>query len=164
VRTLLCRRSAVLAGLVLVATLTSCNSGPVAELDAAGVVKKLAEYNLPATLTVTFTTESDPDKLLGRPGGYSSKAAFSDSRISVGETAANDGSIGVGGGVEVFADADAAKERAEWIQPVVEEKPRMLGEYTYVKGPVVLRVSNALIPMDAEAYEAALSKIVRLAG
>lgn len=129
-----------------------------AGLDAAGVAKALAEAGLPARLSVTFDESTDPNKLLGRPGGYTSKAAFVDSRVDA--PWAEKGDVLLGGSVEVFPTSEAAQRRAEYVKTLAESSP-IFAEYTYVQGPVVLRVSKELAPKDAAEYEAALGKIVK---
>jgi hypothetical protein len=125
------------------------------------VVNALAQQGLPVTLTVTYTADNDPNKLLGRPNGYTSKASFTDQRIDASKVAgAKEGDVGLGGRVEVFEDAGQAEQRADYIQEIGKKLP-MLGEYDYVVGPVVVRVSKELTPTDAKPYEGALGKIVK---
>ncbi|ETK37383.1 hypothetical protein MPTA5024_04215 [Microbispora sp. ATCC PTA-5024] len=146
------------AALVLAALLTAC--GVSTDRDAAGIISELAAQGLPADLTVTYTEENDPNKLLGRPNGYISKAAFTDERAAAGGPGGKPGDLNLGGGVEVFQDADAAETRVKYIQSLAKSSP-MMGEYTYQAGNVVLRISKDLPPSDARAYETALNKIVQ---
>ena len=70
-------------------------------------------------LVRTFTAADDANHLLGRPNGYTSKTAFSDSRLpadQLGGTAADSGDRG--GSVEVFADGAGAKARMDYIQAI----------------------------------------------
>jgi len=151
---------ALTAAATLLVSLTACG-GPTADLDAAGVIEAIAGQGLPVTLTVTYTAETDPNKQLGRPNGYTSKAAFTDSRINAADVAGKkEGDVGLGGSVEVFDDADQAQQRADYIQEIGKKLP-VLGEYDYVAGPVLLRVSKELTPDQAEAFEAALGEIVQ---
>src|SRR5690349_20328219 len=110
--------SASLTTGVLTFALAAC-SGPTTDLDAAGVVKALVEQGMPATLTVTYTEANDPNKLLGRPNGYTSKASFADSRVDASKvTSKEKGDVGFGGSVEVYADAGQAEARAAYIQEI----------------------------------------------
>ena len=60
---------------------------------------------------------TDPNRLLGRPNGYTSKIAFADSRISKTDTdGTQKNAIERGGSIEVFPDAELAMGRAEYIQ------------------------------------------------
>ncbi|MEV4180160.1 hypothetical protein AB0J28_01775 [Streptosporangium canum] len=151
--------AAVAAG-VLAASLVACG-GPTTDLDAAGVIKALTQQGLPVTLTVTYTADNDPNKLLGRPNGYVSKASFTDQRVDASEVAgAKEGDVELGGSIEVFEDAGQAEQRADYIQEIGKNMP-MLGEYDYVAGPVLVRVSKELTPDQAAGFEAALGKIVK---
>ncbi|MBF8194399.1 hypothetical protein ITP53_53835 [Nonomuraea sp. K274] len=148
-------RYALAAAVLLV---TAACGGATTDKDAAGIVADLATHGLPVKVTVTYTEDSDPNKLLGRPNGYLSKAAFSDSRVKA--DGAKEGDVTAGGGVEVFADADAAEQRVDYIQAIASKSP-MFGEYTYAAGNVVVRVSKELGSSDAAAYETALGEIVQ---
>lgn len=148
---------------------TPSTSAPVVQAENKPAKPKTAEEITTALagkvasvkLTKVFTAADDPNKLLGRPNGYSSKSAFTDTRIPVtGEvelTKENDTLRG--GGVEVFADEAAAKSRMEYIQSFGKATP-MLAEYDYVHGGVLLRVSKQLTPDQAKEYETALAAIL----
>ena len=101
---------ALTAAATLLVSLTACG-GPTADLDAAGVIEAIAGQGLPVTLTVTYTAETDPNKQLGRPNGYTSKAAFTDSRINAADVAGKkEGDVELGGSVEVFRTIIAQHE------------------------------------------------------
>jgi hypothetical protein len=132
--------------------------GEALSLAADDVVLALAAAGLPVELTVVYTEATDPNDLLGRPGGYTSKAAFVDTRVDEDEVSDSDeGSVELGGGVEVFEEAGQAKERSEYIQSITEGG--ILAEYNYVEGPVLLRLSQQLTPTQAEEYQAALAEV-----
>jgi hypothetical protein len=164
----------VRAGLIGVLILAACgddddggtasadgDGGEAVSLAADDVVAGLAEAGLPVELTVVYTEASDPNDLLGRPGGYTSKASFVDTRIDEEEVSASEeGSVELGGGVEVFEEADQAKDRSEYIQSITEEVDLLGPEYNYVEGPVLLRLSKQLTPTQAKEYEVALADIV----
>ncbi|MFI6510162.1 hypothetical protein ACIBCT_21365 [Streptosporangium sp. NPDC050855] len=144
----------------LLLTLAACSS-PTTDLDAAGVIKALTQQGLPVTLSVTYTDSTDPNKQLGRPNGYTSKASFVDQRIDAAKVpGGKKGDVGLGGSVEVFEEADQAEQRAAYIQGIGEKMP-MLGEYDYVAGSVLLRVSKELTPSQAGAFEAALGEVMK---
>lgn len=155
----LTRCLAVLTAAALTLVLASC-SGPSTDLDAAGVAQELAKQGLPVTVSVTYTESTDPNKLLGRPNGYTSKTSFVDERVDASNVAgAKEGDVGFGGSVEVFADAGQAEQRADYIRSIGKQMP-VLGEYDYVAGPVLVRVSKELTSAQAAEFEAALGKIV----
>ncbi|MGW4412857.1 hypothetical protein ACWEJ6_53420, partial [Nonomuraea sp. NPDC004702] len=93
------------AVLALVGLLTACG-GASTNKDAATIVGDLGANGVPAKLGTVYDENTDPNKLLGRPNGYLSKAEFTDSRVKA------DGA----GSVEVFEDAGSAEARAEYIQ------------------------------------------------
>ena len=152
---------AMLLGGVSPAWATSA-SAPKTKLapSAKVIIEDLAKLGLPARLTVVFTAATDPNHLLGRPNGYLSKASFSDKRVPASDTTGDSkGDVDYGGSVEVFATANEAKARAAYIESVLEANPMLGTEYDYLNGPVLLRVSQYLIPSQAEEYQRALAKI-----
>lgn len=103
---------------------------------------------------------SESNHLLGRPNGYLSKASFSDKRVPASDTTGDSkGDVDYGGSVEVFATANEAKARAAYIESVLKADPMLGTEYDYLNGPVLLRVSQYLIPSQAEEYQRALARI-----
>lgn len=129
---------------------------PSATLDAAAVVAKLHAAVPSIAAGVTITAESDPNKLLGRPGQYTSKTTFTDSRIKAADVDGEDkDSVARGGAVEVFATAEDAAARVTYIQGIVKTMPAFL-EYDYAKGAVVLRASKQLTPAQVDSIKAAL--------
>ncbi|MEV8633906.1 hypothetical protein AB0395_19830 [Streptosporangium sp. NPDC051023] len=146
---------------MLVFALVGCGGSPTTDLDATGMVQALAKQGLPVTLTVTYTASNDPNKLLGRPNSYTSKASFTDQRVDPAKVqGGKQGDVNLGGNVEVFATADDAAARAALLKESAEKVPT-LAEYSYAKGPVVVRVSKELMPADALEYEGALGKLVQ---
>lgn len=133
--------------------------GQVAQMDAEQVADALRQAGVPLTVTLVYTADNDPNNLLGRPGGYTSKVAFTDSRIDPAEV--NDpapDAIDRGGSVEVYPDATAAAARKEYIQKILQGAGGVLGtEYDYLSGGVVLRVTGKLTPDEAGVYETALA-------
>jgi hypothetical protein len=120
-------------------------------------VNDLAEHVKSAALTMVYTAETDPNRLLGRPNGYLSKAAFKDSRVRTSDvegTAIDD--LERGGSVEVFPDARSATSRRDYIQQIGEASP-VFAKYDYLSGPVLVRVSRNLTPAQAGDYESALN-------
>ncbi|MEV0277297.1 hypothetical protein AB0I22_13060 [Streptomyces sp. NPDC050610] len=108
---------------------------------------------------VVYTEASDPNHLLGRPGGYASKTAFADSRIPKTET---DGerpdAIVRGGSIEAYPDEAGAKVRRDYLAALAKTNP-LMKEYDYLHGTAVLRVSAVLTPTQAKEYEKALATI-----
>ncbi len=108
---------------------------------------------------VVFTTETDPNRLLGRPNGYQSKASSTDTRIPAEEvTGTSEGAVERGGSVEVFANEQGAQRRMQFIQNLAAGLPAAV-EYDYPSGPVLLRVSRSLTPAQAAEYQKTLTEI-----
>jgi hypothetical protein len=133
--------------------LPSLSAPPTAEQ----VMQQLAAKVPSAKLGITYTADNDPNHLLGRPNGYTSKVSFTDSRV---DHKLLDGqrpdAIDAGGSVEVYPDADGASRRARYIQDLQKAAPILGTEYAYRDGPVLVRVSGKLTPDQAGEYEAAL--------
>ena len=124
--------------------------------SAEEVFTDLAESVKSAKLVKVYTEDDDPNRLLGRPTGYTSKIAFSDSRISKKDIEYTDSdAIERGGSIEVYSDADGAKQRAEYIQ-AIGKSSGLANEYAYLKGSILVRVTGNLPPSKAKDYQAAL--------
>lgn len=125
--------------------------------DAAGVIDAFKAAKLPIRDSQVYTAENDPNELLGRPHGYTSKANFVDRRIDYDRATDPEPDlvdVDEGGSVEVFANAADAQQRRDYIDGL----PTVLGgaEYKYLSGPVLVRVSQSLTPSEAHEYEEAL--------
>ncbi|MFF6874686.1 hypothetical protein ACFY9S_04990 [Streptomyces sp. NPDC012474] len=133
--------------------------------DEAETVFRLVERaGLPAENSVLYThPDEDPDGLLGAPDSYRSKLTFEDRRIDAGAVTAPDpGSVQLGGAIEVFPGADAARTRAEHLQTSAARSPAH-AERAYLKGRILLRLSPYLTESAADAYAAPLdaAEVVR---
>jgi hypothetical protein len=109
---------------------------------------------MPIDDSVTYTATTDTNHLLGRPGGYTSKVNFHDSRLP----ASPDFDTEAGGSVEVFPDAAGATSRMNYIQALAKGSP-LFTEYDYVSGDAILRLSKVLTPDQASAYAAAFQAL-----
>lgn len=128
--------------------------------QAQAALRRLRKAGMPVERVTDYTRhEQDPDRLLGRAGGYRSKAAFEDSRVDGGAVASNDpGSVGLGGVVEVFDSAAAARSRAMSLRQDAYGVPSR-AEYHYLAGPVLLRISSYLQRDEADEYGAAVGAV-----
>ena len=80
-------------------------AAPAAPLDAAGELAKLKAAGLPIGATGVVTAADDPNHLLGRPNGYTSKVYWTDTRVD--KTKIYPSSMGgtdPGGAIESYAD------------------------------------------------------------
>ncbi len=140
----------VLLAVVIAGMVVGCGaSNPTAEQ----VVTKLQKGGLPVGEIVVYTAETDKNRLLGRPGQYTSKVNFHDTRLV--KVASMD--IQSGGSVEVFATSEGLKVRKEYVERLAKALP-MANEYDYSAGVVLLRLSHSLTPEQAEEYQKALVK------
>jgi len=72
------------------------------------------------------------------------------------------GAVDLGGGVEVFPDTAGATARAKYIQAALTSVQMLEGEYDYISGGVLLRVSAVLSPSKATVYSVQLAKLTGL--
>lgn len=143
--------------------------------DVVNLLKKSEE--LPIGEINVYSADNDPNELLGRPGGYTSKADFLDANVEKKaiETAVEEGSneaevkqsiresFGVenGGSVEVFETNEDAEKRKEYIETITKEMGGLLTEYSYVKKNVLLRLSKSLTHDHAAVYETVLKETIK---
>ena len=137
------------------------------DMDATQVTQSLKDAGLPIEEIKTYTEENDPNGLVGRPNGYISKSGFVDSSqldkynsmIEFEEKCGNgDSSIAVeprnyGGTVEVFANEEDCKKRAEYLETLSSSGAAFLAEYSYRNKNVLLRLVKEITPDDAAKYE-----------
>jgi len=145
------------AGFLMVMMLF-CSTGVVGK-EAEAVIKALRNNGMPIARMVVFTPESDPNELMGRPGGYISKGNFSDLRIAEDSYDTDDLGVDVGGSVEVFETPQDAERRYQYLMTIGKMIP-FLTEYGYVVENVLLRLSKKLTPEQAEEYGTALAQIL----
>lgn len=122
-------------------------------LDAAGVAEGLKKAGLPVENVAVLDEKTDSNNLLGRPGQYTSKADFFDHRHPKTATS-DDGSATI----EVFANAEDAKKRRDYIAKVTDGVPFLL-QYQVLRGKVLLRLDKVALPSEVKEYEEALAKI-----
>lgn len=130
-------------------------SAPAAKpaVDASQALAAITKAVSTAKLGVVITEANDRNSLLGRPGQYTSKVTFTDSRIQASDVdGLNQDDVERGGAIEVFATAADAKARADYIQGIVKSMPAVL-EYDYPHGTVLVRVSKFLAPAQAAEYD-----------
>ncbi|MEE4546532.1 hypothetical protein V2S66_31775 [Streptomyces sp. V4-01] len=154
--------------------LTGCSSSggstpdsqPVADQKQAvvglGSAEQVAAYleqqiSTMSTKTV-YTAATDPDHLLGKPDGYRSKVAFTDSRVQPGQVdGASASPVDLGGIIETFATSGDARSRAAHLQSTL--KGLSAAEYHYYVGGSLVRVSRILTPDQVEDYQAAAESL-----
>ncbi|WP_405061950.1 hypothetical protein OG474_09915 [Kribbella sp. NBC_01505] len=97
-----------------------------------------------------WTAEDDPNKLLGRPGGYTSAASVRDKRVECSEP--KNAGVSCGASVEVFASAEDVAARAKYVAAATKAVSSL--EYDTVVGTALLRVTGDLTPAQAAEYAA----------
>lgn len=131
--------------LVLILSLCSlfivgCGNTKKAAMDAEAYSKALSEAELSVDELEVYTSETDPNELLGRPNQYTSKVNFKN------------------GSVEVFGNEKDVKARKEYIDSLGKSTP-MFAEYSYINGNALLRIKKELTPEEAKKYEESFMKI-----
>jgi hypothetical protein len=134
-------------------------SGPGANqaLDARAVLDRLVAAGLPITNPVPVDKSTDPNDLLGRPGGYTSRLSFS---FPGGDPDANQYGIGRGGIIEVFATASDAKRRADSIRKQDNGSGRH--ERHYRAGPVLVRLLGSVDRSLAAKVRSAMADLAQV--
>lgn len=128
---------------------------PKGALTAVQALAELAKLVPSAKQNIVITEDNDKNHLLGRPGQYTSKVTFTDSRVKPDDIAGLDkDDVQQGGIIEVFATPADAKARGDYIQAIVKNLPMLL-EYDYPHGVYLVRVSKYLTPSQAAEYDKA---------
>lgn len=151
--------TAIVAASAVVAVRARSASAPV---TASSVAAAMIKRGLPASVAFTYTAENDPNKLLGRQGGYTSKVALQDRRLPAATDLRD--TIGGGGSVECFPDATGASTRYNYIRTLSDgfQGAFDLGDgYDYLQGRCVLRLDSVLTPSQALEYRQAFQMAAR---
>ena len=139
---------------------TQSSAVPSRPPSAAGLTSDLKAAGLPVTHLIVYNAVTDPNHLLGRQGGYTSKVAWQDQRAiaaGAGKPAASDrGGTQFGGGIEVFPTVAAAAQRLAYLKSF---QPPVGDGYDYQAGTAILRLSQYLTPAQAHAYQAAFAPV-----
>jgi hypothetical protein len=113
--------------------------------SAAVLASDLKAAGLPVTHLIVCTAVTDPNHLLGRQGGYTSKVAWQDQRAiaaGAGKPIASDRSgTELGDGIEVFPTVAAAAQRLAHLKSF---QPPLGDGYDYQPGAAILRLSQYL--------------------
>jgi len=131
-------------------------------MTAEQIMNAIKAKGLPIGETFTYNDTNDLNHLLGRPGQYTSKSVWKDTRVHAQDsnTGANI-AVSDGGSIEVCANATDAQKRFKYIQAISTSGPAMFAEYEYISGPAILRVSSQLTPTQAKEYEDAFKQSVQ---
>ena len=99
-----------------------------------------------------YTADNDPNKLLGRPHQYVSKANWHDTRIDSANFDVNGG-----GSIETFSNTADLNSRVRYVSAITQGAA-IFAEYEYssASGLFFLRLSHLLTPTQAMDYITAL--------
>jgi hypothetical protein len=128
--------------------------------SAAALAGRLKAAGLPVQQLIVYTATTDPNHLLGRQGGYSSKVEWSDPRAIKAAAGAGSGGVDNGGSIEFYPTVAGAQARYTYIRAISRALPFADG-YDYLSGTAVLRLSRYLTPAQASAYRAAFTAAVQ---
>ena len=142
------KKDAAVATTTTTAPTTTTTAAPKTK-TAAQVVDGLRAAGLPIGAVEVYDSSNDPNTLLGRPGQYTGKSSFADTRVGT-EVNGVDG----GGDVETFDDEATLTKRFDYLKAFAD-KPPLGGWYQYKAGNAILRVPFALTPEQAKQYDAA---------
>ena len=120
-------------------------------LTADAIIKKLEAAKIELTNGVAQTEDNDPNNLLGRPNGYTSRASAD---LPGGAKAGEKYSVDRGLVVEVFDSTD-------YIKGLQEESPILGTEWHYRTGDgtALVRVSGNVKPSLAKKVEAVVAEL-----
>jgi hypothetical protein len=127
-----------------------------APLDAKAVLDKLTAAGLPMSNGAVQDENTDPNNLIGRPNGYTSRASFD---VPGGDPDAEKYDTSRGGVIEVFGDAAAAKIRADYIANLQKASPILGTEYHYLRGSVLVRISGKVKPSVAAGFQTTVAAL-----
>lgn len=118
---------------------------------AIEVAGYFAKAGLSAPNAAVVTEQNDTNQLMGRPNQYTSKVFFYDLRHPKGDADENENTV------EVFANAEDAKARQDYVASVTKGVP-MATQYQILRGPVLVRLDKALLPSEVDQYREVLNK------
>jgi hypothetical protein len=126
---------------------------------ASDILTALKAQKMPIGETFVVTADNDVNKLLGRPGQYTSKVMWKDTRVTIAYINHTGADIDVsdGGSIEVCSTIVDAQNRFKYIQ-TISKSSSMFAEYEYLDGTAILRVSSQLTPTQAQAYDTAFQQ------
>ena len=127
-----------------------------AAYHARTLIAGMKRAGQPIGKVVCYNETTDPNKLLGRPGGYIEKCDWADTRYDRPSTGVP--SDVVGGSIEVFAVPGEAMERAQYLGTFAGQGMLSTG-WTFLIPPnsnFMLRVDSDLTSRQTTAYRKAM--------
>ena len=137
---------------IVVFTYLKNSSDDNQNLKAFQVIDTLKTSKLPISKIEYFTSETDLEKLLGKPEQYVEKASWIDTRIKT-----NSDDNFVGGGIEVFKSKELLwKRKSHWLA-----KESMFGfqNHYFENKNVLMILDGSLSQKQIAAYEKAFKSL-----
>ncbi len=134
----------------------SVDASAIENITAIQYASLMQEAGLPIETIVEYNEETDTNGLLGRPGEYTGKVNFADSRLEQFDAADP-----TGGSIEVFESEEDMLRRKDYIESIQREMPLLGSQYLYPSpdGLALLRVEYDVTPEQAEQYRIAFEEI-----
>ena len=130
-----------------------------APITAQAVLDAFKSAGLPLQDVDVYTAENDPNSLLGRPGQYTGKANWNDSRHPPEKIEGfDDEDEGGNNTVEVFPDEAGMAKRRAYVESVTGNAPMFL-QYVYGHRNALVRLDKKITPDQAAEYQRALEAL-----
>lgn len=125
------------------------------ELTAEGLLQEFRDGGMTIIDEITYTSSTDPNEKLGRPGEYIAKINFNDGNFSeTWETPELS--------IEVFENEDDMIKRRDYIQGITDESDsNALKYYIYGYDVFLFRIPYKVTPEVAAEYEAIFYEYVK---
>lgn len=137
---------------------STTTTAPAEPVDAGALIKRLKAKEVGLSNVAVQDEDTDPNNLLGRPNGYTSRASAD---LPGGDKNADKYSVDRGVVVEVFTDADAVASRSDYIQGLLKGNPVLGSEWHYktAAGRALVRVTGNVKPSAAKKLETAVGSL-----
>ncbi|MBN1461443.1 MAG: hypothetical protein JXA57_18095 [Armatimonadetes bacterium] len=119
---------------------------PKGPLTSDEIIAAFKDAGLPIGTVQVYDANNDPNTLLGRPGQYTAKFNFADTRLEQPEDDV------LGGSIESFENETDLQNRVDYVKAITESTP-MFAEYQYTNGLMFLRLDKGLTPDQAAEYD-----------
>ena len=132
--------------LLLLVMLVGCGGAPEeSKYKAIDYADALKQAGFPISSINDYTDKTDPNGLLGRPGEYTSKVNWADTRVEQYDV--DDDPLG--GTIEVFSSKNDMESRKQYLEMMA------VNEYIYESpnGLALMRINYNIVPDDAKQYE-----------
>lgn len=132
--------------LLLLVMLAGCGGAPEeSKYKAIDYAEALKQAGFPISSIIDYTDKTDPNGLLGRPGEYTSKVNWADTRVEQYDVDEDP----LGGTIEVFSSKNDMGSRKQYLEAMA------VNEYIYESpdGLALMRIDYDIVPDDAKQYE-----------